>query len=174
MFHDDDDRRAFMDILKRHLSRIPSRDSRGRPHKNLRDVVRLAAFALKENHFHLVLYQVVAGGVGELMRPVLVAYTNYFNRKYGTSGSLFVDVTRRRLLDGRREELDGISYVHDNHGPDCRCEFCSHRFYVGDEADVPSWIGVKGGLELFGGVAEYERFRRLRWERKRFDLPPHG
>lgn len=115
----------------------------------------------------------VSGGSGELMRAVLVAYTHYFNRKYGKSGSLFVDATRRRLLTGRRDELDTISYVHDNHGIDCRCEFCSHRFYVGDVDEAPSWIGVRRGLELFGGVAEYERFRRLRWERKQYSAAPH-
>lgn len=173
MFRDVEDRRTFLDLLRRHLSQVPSRDSRGRPHKSFRDVVRLVAFALKENHFHLVLYQVVSGGIGELMRPVLVAYTSYFNRKYGTSGSLFVDRTRRRMLDGRRDALDTISYVHDNHGIDCGCEFCSHRLYVGDPNEVPSWIGVQGGLELFGGVTEYERFRSLRWERKQFDRELH-
>jgi hypothetical protein len=169
MFHDDEDRRTFLDMFKRRLSRLPAKDSRGRPVQSLRASIRLVAFALMENHFHLVVYQVVRGGIAELMRPVLVGYTSYYNRKYGVSGSLFVDRTRRRPLIGRRGELDGISYVHDNHGRDCRCEFCSHRLYMGRPDDVPSWIGVSDALGRFGGVDEYESFRRLRWERKAFD-----
>ena|SRR3990167_1706720 len=51
--------------------------------------VELAAFSLMSNHFHLVVKELVDGGVSKYLQKMLNAYTKYFNTKYKKSGHLF-------------------------------------------------------------------------------------
>lgn len=162
MFIDDEDRRFFLSSLKRHLSVQEFCDSRGRRYRNLRADVRLASFCLMTNHFHLVLFQIRAGGISALMRSVMNAYVQYFNARHGTGGNMLDASYRRRAALKPRDKRTAIAYAHDNHGADCMCEFCSHRYFIGDAADVPSWTDVRAGLDLFGGVDDYKQFRQAR------------
>jgi hypothetical protein len=162
MFRDDLDREKFLEILERYLSRNEHKDSRGRAYRNLRDQVRLVSFCLMTTHFHLVLFQIRPGGIETLMRSVLTGYGRYFHARHGTTRGIFDDRYRAVPAKNHRQKLVQISYVHDNHGDDCMCRFCSHRLYVGDPDDVPSWVDVRSALALFGGRGGYERFRRTR------------
>lgn len=162
MFLDQDDRRMFMSIVRRYLSNVVHTDSRGRAYRNLRSHVQLLAFALMGNHFHLVLRQLRADGLETFMRSVMTSYVMYFNRRHGADGAMFVDRYRAVEKLDRRARLNAIAYVHDNHALDCHCEFCSHRFYLGAEGEVPSWIDAPAGLRTFGGVEKYVDYRALR------------
>jgi hypothetical protein len=162
MFKDAEDRRFFKTLFARHLSLDTQTDSRGREYANFRDRTRLLSLTIKTNHFHVALLQLEPGGAGALMKAVMAVYVRYFNDKYGSSGGMFDGEVRLRPAKGRREELNAIAYVHDNHGDHCYCEFCTHSLYVGHPANVPGWIDVAAGLEYFGGVAGY-----LKWQRAR-------
>lgn len=52
-------------------------------------LVEILAYCLNPNHFHLILRQVVDGGISEFMKRLSGGYTWYFNNKYERSGSLF-------------------------------------------------------------------------------------
>ncbi|MFH1423480.1 MAG: transposase [Candidatus Nealsonbacteria bacterium] len=52
-------------------------------------VVEVIAYSLAPNHFHLILKQLVDGGVSNFMHKTGTSFTNYFNKKYNRSGSLF-------------------------------------------------------------------------------------
>lgn len=162
MFRDDEDRRFFREILRRHLSSEEVRDQRGRPYRKLRDRVRLAAFAICWTHFHLILFQIEAGGLESLMRSVMSAYSQYFKRKYGRDAAMFDAQYRARPLIGKREKLTAIAYVNENHGEHCFCEYCSHSEYATDGRDAPDWLDVASGLRLFGGASVYLELLDLR------------
>lgn len=162
MFFDDDDRRMFLWLVRRYLSVVQHTDSRGRPYRNLRSHVQLLAFALMENHFHLVLRQLRAGGLETFMNGVMSSYVRYFNKRHGRSGKLFTERFRAAEKLDRRSRLNAIAYVHDNHGLDCRCEFCSHRFYLAEGDEIPSWIAAEQSVGMFGGVERYVQYRTLR------------
>lgn len=159
MFIDDEDRRMFLSIVRRYLSTVVHKDARGRPYRNLRSQVRLLAFALMENHFHLVLRQLRAGGMEAFMRSVMTSYVQYFNRRHGSAGGMFIERYRAAEKPDRRSKLNAIAYVHDNHGLDCCCEFCSHSFYLASPAEVPSWIDARVGVTMFGGADKYLEYR---------------
>lgn len=162
IFRDREDRRFFLQLLKRHLSQTTEfHDSSGRSYRKLHDQVRLLAFCLMGNHFHLVLRQITRDGIERLMRSVMRAYVGHFNAKYGESGPLFAGPNRARELMTAGKARTAIAYVHDNHGRNCVCEFCSNRFFT-DQPHAPSWVSVELALEVFGGVSEYRRFRRGR------------
>jgi putative transposase len=52
-------------------------------------LVDIVAYSLLPNHFHLLLKQMVDGGISELMRRIQCGYTNYFNEENERSGVLF-------------------------------------------------------------------------------------
>lgn len=162
MFRDDEDRRKFREIPRRHLAPDPVKDSRGRTYRSLRAQVRLAAFAVCWTHFHLIVFQVESGGIEALMRSVLTAYHQYFRVKYGREEAMFNGAYRARELASRREKLVGIAYVNEQHGDHCFCEFCSHREYATGAGDGPEWLDARSGLQLFGGVGSYLEVLDLR------------
>lgn len=52
-------------------------------------VVEIIAYTLAPNHFHLILKQLIENGISNFMHKVGTSFTNYFNKKYKRSGSLF-------------------------------------------------------------------------------------
>lgn len=162
MFFDDEDRRFFRELLRRHLAREALKDDRGREYRRLRDRVRIAAFAVCWSHFHLIVFQIEPGGLESLMRSVMNAHVPYFKAKYGRSRPMFVAAYRARPLTNRREKLTGVAYVNENHGDHCFCEFCSHGEYATGASRAPSWLDARSGLDLFGGVGTYLELLDLR------------
>lgn len=162
MFLDAEDRAFFRGLLARYLSTEVMLDARGRPYRKLRSKVRVAAFAICRTHFHLIVFQIEAGGMEALMRSVNNSYVAYFKAKYGREVAMFNGEYRAVALTSKRQKLNTIAYVNENHGGDCHCEFCSHRDYLSDGVGAPEWLSVRSGLECFGGVAVYREWVHLR------------
>jgi hypothetical protein len=62
--------------------------ARGRKGDYGSPLVRIIAYHLLPNHFHLLLEQMIDGGVSEFMKRI-GGYTKYFNEKYERGGVLF-------------------------------------------------------------------------------------
>jgi len=54
-----------------------------------RKLVEFICYCLNKNHYHLLLKQVVDGGISEFIKRLSGGYTNYFNFKNNRSGVLF-------------------------------------------------------------------------------------
>lgn len=54
-----------------------------------KELVNIICFCLMPNHYHLILEQLVDGGISKFMRKLGVGYANAFNIKYKRSGALF-------------------------------------------------------------------------------------
>jgi len=52
-------------------------------------LVKLLAYILMPNHFHLILKEIKDGGISLFMQGICGSMTMYFNRKYGSRGSIF-------------------------------------------------------------------------------------
>ncbi len=89
--------RTFEEILTTH---------RGKP------LVAISAFCLMPDNFHLVLHEVVEGGITSFMRKVGTAYTLYFNSRHKRIGNLFLKPFRSRHVPADRAVQNLISYVH--------------------------------------------------------------
>ncbi|MEK7554032.1 MAG: transposase [Patescibacteria group bacterium] len=77
-------------------------------------LVAIGAFCLMPNHFHLVLKEVVKGGITSFMRKIGTAYALYFNSRHERRGNLFLRPFQSLHVsaDTRLQQL--ISYVHCN------------------------------------------------------------
>jgi len=62
-------------------------------------LVKIIAFSLLENHFHLLLEEIKEGGVTKFMRRLGTGMASYFNAKYQEVGSLFQGSYRVKIID---------------------------------------------------------------------------
>jgi len=77
------------------------------PHKPL---VKISGYKLKENHFHLLLKEIVKGGVSKFMKRLGDGYTKFFNLKYeevGT-GKVFQGSYRGRT---QKDDIKNLHYL---------------------------------------------------------------
>lgn len=78
-------------------------------------IVSIGAWCLMTNHFHLVVKQLVDGGITKFMRKLGVGYSMYFNIKYDRAGALFGGPFKSKLIgvnDNYMRQLFG--YIHLN------------------------------------------------------------
>jgi hypothetical protein len=52
-------------------------------------VVVIVCYCLLPNHFHLILKQLITNGIPNFLHKMGISFTNFINKKYGRSGSLF-------------------------------------------------------------------------------------
>lgn len=95
------------DIGKRHF-----RDILSVPRDN--PLVAIGSFCLMPNHYHLVLKEIVEGGITKFMQKLGTGYTMYFNTRYTRTGNLFVKPFRSRHVDTDNYFQYLIHYVHCN------------------------------------------------------------
>src|SRR3989344_3262207 len=86
----------------------------GRPHTwPARDpLVKILAWTLLPNHFHLVLKETAEGGIAKFMQKLCGSMTTHFNRKYKERGSLFQGSYKARTVDLRGDEYLRILAVY--------------------------------------------------------------
>lgn len=77
-------------------------------------VVAIGAYCLIPNHYHLLLKEIVEGGISSFMRKVGIAYTMYFNAKYHRIGNLFVRPFRSQHISTDHYFQRVLQYVHMN------------------------------------------------------------
>jgi putative transposase len=131
-------------------------------------LVNIQAYALMPNHFHLLLSEVVPGGISTYMSRLLTSYSMYMNKKYDRSGPLMCRPFRAKHVDNDDYLRWLISYIHCNplelHQADIKekgikdlakakqfidgYEYASYRDYFGSERDE-SLILNKGSLPFF-------------------------
>lgn len=87
---------------------------RGETPKLGKRLVNVIAYCLNPNHFHLILEQLVDGGISEYMKRLGGGYTGFFNQKHDRSGSLFQGVFKDVHIDSNEYLLHASAYVNLN------------------------------------------------------------
>ena len=67
-------------------------------------LVKVLAWSLMPNHFHLVLRELVEGGMAKFMQQLCGSMSMYFNKKYDESGSIFQGSYKGRTANTRGDE----------------------------------------------------------------------
>ncbi len=77
-------------------------------------IVDIGAYCLISNHFHILVRSKSDKGVSQFMQKIQTAYSMYFNKKYGRSGSLFQGSFKAQHIT-RDEYLKYLfAYIHLN------------------------------------------------------------
>jgi len=79
-------------------------------------LVEVVVFCLMPNHYHLVLRQLVDGGISLFMKKLSNSYTGYFNEKYSRKGigSLFQGRFKAVHVESDRQLTALVAYIFTN------------------------------------------------------------
>ncbi|MBU2052140.1 transposase [Patescibacteria group bacterium] len=119
IFLDDQDYKTFLSYLKFYLSPVNLRGESlklppTRQLKNYHDKIRLLAYCLIPNHFHLIVWQKSFDGINFFMRSLATKYVRYFNSKYKRIGPVFQGVYKAVLVEGEEQLIYLSKYIHQN------------------------------------------------------------
>lgn len=98
IFRDDHDRTRFLDRLRSALEIFS---------------VRVHAYLLMSNHFHLIV-ETPKANLSEFMRQFNISYTGYYNRRHRRSGHLYQGRFKAVVVDRNSYLLELSRYVHLN------------------------------------------------------------
>ncbi|KRQ87755.1 Transposase IS200 like protein [Caloramator mitchellensis] len=98
LFRDDNDKRAYFDIVKKYQGKYE---------------FKIYAYCLMTNHVHLI---VDSNGydISKIMHGINLRYVQYFNKKYKRHGHLFHDRFRSIAVKDDRYLITLSAYVHNN------------------------------------------------------------
>ncbi|MGH9424899.1 MAG: transposase [Terriglobia bacterium] len=98
IYRDDEDRQKFLALLELWLERYR---------------IRLHAYVLMENHYHL-LAETLEANLSEAMQWLNVSYSVWFNRRHRRVGHLFQGRFKAIVLDSQAWGLELSRYIHLN------------------------------------------------------------
>lgn len=78
-------------------------------------LVRVHAFSLLPNHYHLLIEQLSENGISEIIKRVSGGFTSYFNEKYDRTGALFQGRFKRVHITTDEQYRYVFAYVNENH-----------------------------------------------------------
>ena len=147
-FLDDEDRRAFLDIIERLVDR---------------QVLQVFAFCLMPSHYHLLL-STPEGQLSRWMRHINGDYVRGFNARHRRVGHLWQGRYKALVVEDAGYLKECSRYIHLNPNrakmtrPAERYRWSSYRNYVGGSA-VASWVDTTTVLSEFGGKrARYRKY----------------
>lgn len=79
--------------------------------KDRKSIVDVLSYSLMPNHVHLILKEIVDGGISRYMLKLLTAHSMFFNIKYERSGPLFIRPFRSQHIDSEEYFRWVFSYV---------------------------------------------------------------
>jgi putative transposase len=99
VFHDADDYQEFIRLLRQACARVP---------------MRLVAFCLLPNHFHLVLWPYGDGDLSTWMQWLLTAHVHGYRKRYGGSGHVWQGRFKAFPIEADDHLLTVLRYVERN------------------------------------------------------------
>ncbi len=81
---------------------------------NLTKLVEILAFCIMPTHIHLILKQLIEGGISEFMQKILLSYSKYFNLKHNRKGPLWESRFKNILVNTDEQFLHLTRYIHLN------------------------------------------------------------
>src|SRR3989344_463845 len=127
-------------------------------------IVELVCFVVMPNHFHVLIKEIVEGGISLYLQKIEIAYTKYFNNKYHKSGYLFQGPYQSVHIENNEQLLHLSAYIHKNIGEfkkwkdkEYSYRWSSYQYYLGKNG----WQGLLvPGIILgqFKTPEEYKNF----------------
>ncbi len=180
IFLDSQDYKTFLWLLRFYLLPVdlrgePSKVSPSHQLKNYSNRIRLIAYCLMPNHFHLMIWQSEADGINHFMRSLATKYTKYFNQKYKRIGPLFQGVYKAVLVESEAQLVFLSKYIHRNpiELPSGRVlegyKYSSYGNYLGKFNQ--DWVKKSDILDLFSKTKLNNSYQSFVEETDERDLP---
>lgn len=179
IFLDEQDYKVFLSYLKIYLS-LPDLQGRtlkvppSHKLKNFYEQIRLLAYCLLPNHFHLFLWQKEIDSMTGFMRAVCTKYSMYFNRKYKRVGPVFQGRYKAVWVNSEIQFIYLSKYIHRNplpltSGTDLEgYKYSSYPVYLGRFNQ--DWVDKGEILYYFSKLKTADSYRRFVEETDERDL----
>ncbi len=140
-------------------------------------LVKIIAYCLLPNHFHLILQQLTEGGISKFLQKLMMGYTRYFNIRYNRSGVLFQGKTKSKPIDNDEYLIWLSAYINTNAeihkiAKADKYRWSSWSYYTGqDRSYVP--LDVSKVLAKFSSKKEYRKYCRKLipvWQERKEEL----
>ena len=161
----------FYSIFERYLSKEIAKSKTGEPYPNYQSNIKLIAYCLMTNHFHLLVFQKDIDDLQKFMRSVMTSYSRYFNVKYKRSGPVFESRFKASRINKDNYLMHITRYIHLNPRRWKNYYNSSLRYYKGLVS--PEWLDISPAMNLFDSsddymefVADYEELRDMLVELK--------
>lgn len=118
--------------------------------------VKLIAFCLQPNHFHLLVQEITEGGIAKYMQRIGNSHTKYFNTKYEESGHLFQNRYQSVLVNDNDQLLYTSAYIH-KHTPQIDFSWSSYQDYIRKNR-WPGLLDPNLILDQFDNGKEYDEW----------------
>ncbi|RJR14394.1 hypothetical protein C4585_00330 [Candidatus Parcubacteria bacterium] len=77
-------------------------------------LIEVHGWCLMKNHYHLLVSEIVEGGLTKFLRKLNIGYAMYFNEKYKRTGTLFQGRTKKIRIASDAHFLHILHYIHLN------------------------------------------------------------
>jgi len=77
-------------------------------------IVAIGGYCLMGNHYHLLLHEIIEGGISQFMQKLGTGYSGYFNTKRARIGNLFVKPFRSKHIADESYLRHVLQYIHLN------------------------------------------------------------
>ncbi|HEX9664551.1 MAG TPA: transposase, partial [Patescibacteria group bacterium] len=127
-------------------------------------LVNIITYCLNPSHYHLLLEQIVDGGITLFMRKLGTGYTNYFNLKHERSGHLFQGAFKAKHVTSNDYFLWLSAYINGNpeiHQTEKAEKYLwsSYREYLGrDDSGICDSQLI---LDQFKDINDYKKFVKM-------------
>lgn len=161
IFHDDQDFETFLGYLSGYLTPPPSRDDlkitvefqgkkiTGVPRQpnNYYGDLKLLAYCLTPDDFHLLMYQDPDHVVAKFMQSVNTRYSMYFNKRHGRTGSPFQGKYKAMHVENEADLMLLAKYIHKKSWRDDGRSRSSYPDYLGQVKT--DWLEASDILEMY-------------------------
>lgn len=149
-----------------HFTRLSTNDKEkfmGRLRKQEK-LVEIFAYCLIPNHFHLLIKQLLDGGVPKMISNLQNGYARYFNLKYKRPGPLFQSIFKAIRIETDEQFLHVSRYIHLN--PNSSLIIKTEKLVTYPWSSLPEYLRDKPAkfvnpkplLTLVGGRKKYRKF----------------
>jgi len=148
LFKDDQDYRVFLFYLyiystpKEAVSgKYPDLPTRLVNH-NLYEELKVIAYCLMPDHFHLLLQQTTNNAIPNLLKQIKNGYTAYYHQKYQEEGPVFKGRYKSVKTEDDNQVVQLWRYIHLNPVTSGMCghpveyEWSSYKLFMGQEDDI--------------------------------------
>lgn len=77
-------------------------------------LVKIHGWCLMKDHYHLLISELVEGGLIKFMMKINIGYAKYYNERYGRHGHVFQGKTKKLLIKNEVHFLYILHYLHLN------------------------------------------------------------
>lgn len=134
IFYDDDDRRRFIDTIRRYQENLE---------------VQIIAYCLMSNHVHIILR--VDEGLPVFVKKLSSSYVYWFNHKYERIGHLFQDRYKSEVIDSALYLMTVVRYILHNPPKAGICSVSDYKWSSYAELINNDFCDVKILYEIAGG-----------------------